>query len=182
MTACMFHHHVVFAGWLTKLYSLNISIYYISLYIKCKIRFWYFIIIKLKLNNVLKSIKMTSCMHYSYLRTKYKNVRHDNIIHKQICPSYLLFPPWTGLSVGLWWLQQGAAACLPGKPHHAQSSTNNEHHFYKIVIEYVPITWYNNTIRIEKKFCVIYQYNDNGDDTSLHHWRLAGCRAGTSLL
>lgn len=181
MTACMFHHHVVFAGWLKKLYSLNISIYYISLYIKCKIRFWYFIIIKLKLNNVLKSIKMTSCMHYSYLRTNYKNVRHDYIIHKQICPSYLLFPPWTGLSVGLWWLQQGAAACLPGKPHHAQSSTNNEHHFQnhnRIRPDYMIY----NTIRIKEKFCIIYQYNDNGDDTSLHRWRLAGCRAGTSLL
>lgn len=181
MTACMFHHHVVFAGWLTKLYSLNISIYYISLYIKCKIRFWYFIIIKLKLNNVLKSIKMTSCMHYSYLRTNYKNVRHDYIIHKQICPSYLLFPPWTGLSVGLWWLQQGAAACLPGKPHHAQSSTNNEHHFQNHN-RIRPDNMIYNTIRIKEKFCIIYQYNDNGDDTSLHRWRLAGCRAGTSLL
>lgn len=123
----MFYHLVVvFARWLTKLYSLNnISMNYISLYIKCKIRFWYFIIIKLRLNNVLKSIKMTSCMHYSYLGTNYVMITS----YIKNLPFYLLFPPWTGLSVGLWWLQQGAAACLPGKPHHAQSSTNNEHHF-----------------------------------------------------
>lgn len=142
MTACMFHHHVVFARWLTKLYSLNnISMNYISLYIKCKIRFWYFIIIKLKLNNVLKSIKMTSCMHYSYLRTNYKNVRHDYIIHKQICPSTFYSPHGPGYQLVYGGSNRGPPPVSLGNhiTHKALQITNTT---FRIIIEYVPITWY----------------------------------------